>query len=143
MGWHPQSLEENERWPGERSASQRNWVALGWWTYVTLVSLCACDGSGFVAQTHQGHGTRCPQSRIAWSMHFFRLLCRSAWTLGNGSNTMFWTDRWISSCSVGHTTPYLLATMPTRPRRLSVSSALTNRALGHGYPWTMDGPSDH
>lgn len=74
---------------------------------------------------------------------FFRLLCRSAWTLGNGSNTMFWTDRWISGCSVGHTAPYLLATMPTRLRQLSVSSALTNRALGHGYPWTMDSPSDH
>jgi len=84
LGWHPQSLEESERWPGEWSASQRNWVALGWWTYVTLVSLCACDGSGFVAQTHQGHGTRYPQRRIAWSMHFFSGCCacrRGHWAM--------------------------------------------------------------
>jgi hypothetical protein len=48
--------------------------------------------------------------------------------VGNGSGTFFWTDRWINGHSIGHIAPSLLAAVPKRLRRRSVSSALANRA---------------
>ncbi|XP_066371097.1 uncharacterized protein [Miscanthus floridulus] len=48
--------------------------------------------------------------------------------VGNGSNTLFWTDRWINGHSIGHIAPALLAAVPARLRRRTVSSALHDRA---------------
>ena len=48
--------------------------------------------------------------------------------VGNGSSTLFWTDRWINGHFIGHIAPSLLAAVPTRLRRRTVSSALHNRA---------------
>jgi hypothetical protein len=46
--------------------------------------------------------------------------------IGNGSNALFWTDRWIHGCSVGHIAPCMLAAVPTWLRRHSVSAVFCN-----------------
>ena len=47
--------------------------------------------------------------------------------LGNGNNTLFWTDKWIHGCSVENLAPLVFAGVPLRVRkRQTVAEALTN-----------------
>lgn len=48
--------------------------------------------------------------------------------IGNGSNTLFWKDKWILGCSVSNIAPLVVAAVPsvTRNRRV-VAEALPNQ----------------
>ena len=49
--------------------------------------------------------------------------------LGNGNNTLFWTDKWVHGCSVENLAPNVFACVPPRiRRRQTVAEALTNDA---------------
>lgn len=60
--------------------------------------------------------------------------------LGNGNNTLFWTDNWVHGCSVENLAPNVFASVPTRiRRRQTVAEALTNNgwvsAIRGGLNW--------
>ncbi|CAO2186422.1 unnamed protein product [Urochloa humidicola] len=47
--------------------------------------------------------------------------------LGNGHNTLFWTDRWVHGCSIEDLAPHVFASVPPRiRRRQTVAEALSN-----------------
>jgi hypothetical protein len=60
--------------------------------------------------------------------------------VGNGNNTLFWTDKWVHGCSVEDLAPNVFACVPVRiRRRQTVAAALTNNgwvsAIRGGLNW--------
>lgn len=50
-------------------------------------------------------------------------------TIGNGANTLFWTDRWLHGCSLEELAPEVVRKVPRRTRKLRmVAQALQNQA---------------
>jgi hypothetical protein len=47
--------------------------------------------------------------------------------VGNGKNTMFWTDKWIDGQSLSQLAPHLVKSVSSRAERRSVHDALTTR----------------
>jgi hypothetical protein len=47
--------------------------------------------------------------------------------VGNGENTLFWTDRWLHGQCIKDLTPQLFAMIPQRKKLRTVQQALTNR----------------
>jgi hypothetical protein len=61
--------------------------------------------------------------------------------VGNGHNTLFWTDRWLHGCSIENFAPTVFACVPPRIRKSrTVAEALTNvewpRDIQGGLSWT-------
>lgn len=54
-------------------------------------------------------------------------------TVGSGSNTKFWKDRWIKGSSISDLAPLVVAAVPTRTR----NSRLVSDALVHNS-WAQD-----
>ncbi|CAO2038521.1 unnamed protein product [Urochloa humidicola] len=46
--------------------------------------------------------------------------------VGNGRNTIFWTDRWVHGKSLEKLVPHLFGAIPTRARKRTVHEALTD-----------------
>jgi hypothetical protein len=56
--------------------------------------------------------------------------------LGNGTNTLFWTDKWLHGCSVENLAPLVFASVPPRIRNKQiVAEALNN----NGWVTTIRG----
>jgi hypothetical protein len=47
--------------------------------------------------------------------------------VGNGMNTLFWTDRWLHGQRLDHLVPNLFDAIPSRARKRTVHDALTDR----------------
>jgi len=62
--------------------------------------------------------------------------------VGNGHNTLFWSDKWLHGCSVENLAPAVFAYVPPRVRkRQSVADALTNNKwvteIRGGLTWNV------
>jgi len=61
--------------------------------------------------------------------------------VGNGHNTLFWSDKWLHGCSVENLAPAVFACVPPRVRRQSVADALTNNKwvteIRGGLTWSV------
>ena len=60
--------------------------------------------------------------------------------VGNGNNTLFWTDRWLHGCSIENLAPTVFACVPPRIRKnRTVAEALNNgewpREIQGGLSW--------
>jgi hypothetical protein len=51
--------------------------------------------------------------------------------VGNGKNTMFWTDKWIDGQSLSQLAPHLVKSVSSRAKKRSVYDALTTRNWVH------------
>ena len=47
--------------------------------------------------------------------------------VGNGKNTLFWTDRWLHGQRLDQLVPHLYGAIASRAKKRTVSEALTNR----------------
>jgi len=47
--------------------------------------------------------------------------------VGNGTNTLFWTDRWLHGQSLDMMVPHLFGAISSRPKRRTVHEAMTDR----------------
>jgi len=54
-------------------------------------------------------------------------------TVGNGHNTLFWTDRWLHGCSIENLAPNVFECMPARLRK-----SRTVREALHDLTWVSD-----
>jgi len=47
--------------------------------------------------------------------------------IGNGNNTLFWTDKWMHGCSLENHAPMVFASVPPRIRKKeTIADALDN-----------------
>ena len=101
-----------------------------------MISLLLAGLYASICSSRKKHSQPCH----GWSMtcqsmpkpgHFFKISIHS--TLGNGQNTLFWSDRWLHGKSVADLAPHLIDLIP---RHLvnwrSVQQALTEHGWVHG-----------
>lgn len=79
-----------------------------------------------------GHGRCCQLPRRRWSQWPSRQQPATESILGDGTTTLFWTDRWIDGQCIKAFAPAVFRAVPKRRHGLTVADAVNNNG------WTRD-----